>query len=49
MNPLLEKIPPGRVWIETEDLPSARLALEVLLEHKVQQNDEQYPCDSDTL
>lgn len=30
MSPLVQMLPPGRLWIEVTDLPSALLALELL-------------------
>ena len=49
MTPLLQEIPPGRVWVEVVDLPSALMALELLTEHAKQSNTEFLSCDSDTL
>lgn len=49
MNPLLLNIPPGQVWIEVMDLPSALLALDLLVEHSMQCDKERHPCDSDTI
>lgn len=49
MNPLLQKIPPGQVWIEVTDLPSALLAFDVLSEHSTQSTEDSYSCDIDTL
>ena len=48
MNPLLEKIPPGHVWIEVEDFPSALAALSTLIEQNLQFNAGSAADDSDT-
>ncbi len=49
MNPLLQTIPTGHIWIEVLDLPSALLALEFLMDHAKQCNSDFDPCGTDTL
>lgn len=48
MNPLPQEFPPGHIWIEVMDLPSALLALELLLEHHLQYGEDHSQSDFET-
>lgn len=49
MNADLPPIPPGHIWIEVYDFPSALQALELLIEYILLSNTSQYPNDGDNV